>query len=507
MNGRGPAAAGVVVAAVLVVLAASALGAGGDERIVEAEFTSARGLIDGNDVRIDGAPAGTVSSIELTEEGRALVRMELEPGAPAAAADATAAIRPVDLIGDTYVALDPGEGEPLDGPIPASRTLDEPRLDDLLRTFDEPERAGVEAVLVESGVAMDRRGADLNAAAIELSPALEAADGVLRELETQNTSLARFVAGAQRVTSQAAAERERLGSGVDSLAAVLETSAAREDALAATLAGTPATLERLASLSGEIEATSAAAGPLAERVARIAPRLDETAARVEPFLGSVEAAAGDLRPAISRTTDLLEQAAPTLDAAAVGLDRTLATAPEYRSFLGALEPAAPAISEGFFVNFPDQAAEPGNQPFDPGTDPRRHYWRGAAVLTCQSFGVPIEPGCLADFLAGGRGGAASGDGSAGETAPPDDGGLPGMPGLPGDPGLPDPPVPPDLPDRLEDLPDRLEDLPDRLRDLPDRLRDRLRRDPDLRERLGGALGLSPGAARDDERVLDLLLGP
>ena len=58
--------------------------------------------------------------------------------------------------------------------------------------------------------------------------------------------------------------------------------------------------------------------------------------------------------------------------------------------MDAVVPAAPAISEGFFVNFPDQAAEPGNQPFDPFADPRRHYWRGAAVMGCETFGVKIE---------------------------------------------------------------------------------------------------------------------
>jgi len=65
-----------------------------------------------------------------------------------------------------------------------------------------------------------------------------------------------------------------------------------------------------------------------------------------------------------------------------------------------VEPAAPAISAGFFKNFPDQASEPGAQPFDPFEDPRRHYWRGAGVVTCQTFGLKIESGCLLDFLNG-----------------------------------------------------------------------------------------------------------
>ena len=111
-----------------------------------------------------------------------------------------------------------------------------------------------------------------------------------------------------------------------------------------------------------------------------------------------------------------------------------------------IEPAAPAISEGFFVNFPDQAAEPGTQPFDPFADPRRHYWRGAALLTCQSFGVPIEPGCLSGFLASsspkrkGKDGSEQdgeriGDGSGGDDPGTEDGGDTDSPA--GDPAAPD----------------------------------------------------------------------
>jgi hypothetical protein len=53
-------------------------------------------------------------------------------------------------------------------------------------------------------------------------------------------------------------------------------------------------------------------------------------------------------------------------------------------------------------NFPDQAREPGRQPFDPAADPRRAYWRGAAVLSCEAFGVPVRPGCLNEVLAPAR---------------------------------------------------------------------------------------------------------
>ena len=59
-------------------------------------------------VRVDGAIAGSVGEIEITDEGTALVSMELYEGTAPPRADATAAIRQQDITGDSYVALEPG---------------------------------------------------------------------------------------------------------------------------------------------------------------------------------------------------------------------------------------------------------------------------------------------------------------------------------------------------------------------------------------------------------------
>src|SRR5439155_10740412 len=105
-----------------------ALAAGGPGgSTYQAEFRDARGLVEGNDVRVDGAPAGTVEDMKLTDHGTALVTMKLDDGVRRPTSDATAAIRPVDLLGDTYLALDPGDAStPLHGAIPTTMTLNAP---------------------------------------------------------------------------------------------------------------------------------------------------------------------------------------------------------------------------------------------------------------------------------------------------------------------------------------------------------------------------------------------
>lgn len=413
----------VIVARLIVPLAAMAAAVwaavalasatGGDDRVVVAEFTSARGLVEGNDVRIDGAPAGTVSELDLSENGTALVTMRLHDGLPELRADATAAIRPVDLIGDTYIALDPGsDAKELEGGfIPRGRTLNAPRLDDLLRVFGDGERAGLEAMLVETGLILDRRGADLNRAALALRPALEATDAALREAGSQNANLREFIASAERVTRQAAGRDDDLARLVEGLDASLARTAEVSDSLDATLERLPVSLPELSSVTSKLDATAAKAVPMAESLRRTAPTIASAAAKAEGFLDRAGRAVKAADPAVRATADLLGDGERTLSALGRAADDVVATAPSLRAFLDVFAKAAPDISEGFFVNFPDQAAEPGTQPGDPFADPRRHYWRGAAVITCQTFGLPIKPGCLMDFLLGGLKSKAKGGGA------------------------------------------------------------------------------------------------
>lgn len=375
--------------------------------LVRAYFTDARGLVAGNDVRINGAPAGSVTGISLAPNDQALVTMRLDSEIPyAPRADATAAIRPVDLLGDSYVALTLGGGAPLRGPIPASRTLDAPALSDLLSVFREPQRAALGALLVGLGETLDQRGADLNQAALELRPALQAADGVMGELGSQNADLQRVITDADQITEQAAARNRALGQSVVQLHDLVALTARHLPGLSAGLVTFPQTLAQLSRTAGELQGTAQAAEPLSVALRNVAPPLSSTAQRLPRFLDALGTAASALHPALRGATQALSEGDPSIYALGSGLRELSAVGGELARFAGELVPAAPAIVQGFFVNFPAEATEPGNQPADPFANPLRHYWRGAGVFTCEAFGVPIAPGCLSRFLAAGSHSAA-----------------------------------------------------------------------------------------------------
>jgi len=389
------------VVAVLAAALAVAWGpfGGGDGRLLRAEFTSARGLLEGNEVRVQGAPAGSVDEIELTDRNTALVTLRLDEAVPAPRRDATAAVRPVDLLGDVHLALDLGDDPaPLTGAIPAARTSNAPRLDDLLRAFDPRARHGLQALVVALGQGLERRGDDAHEAVLRLRPALEATDALMRELDDQRAALRELVADARRAAGQLAARDEDLDATVRGLAATLETFAARAGGVDRALRDAPGLLGRLQRTSTALERTAGAAVPLARELGRAAPDLTAVARDLPAFARDAEQAVDDARPLVRDLGTVLRAARPAAPRLAEGFTALAAAAPDIDRVSAALVPAAKPISEGFFVNFADQAAEPGKQPFDPFADARRRYWRGAAVFSCEAFGMDVRAGCLSRYL-------------------------------------------------------------------------------------------------------------
>lgn len=402
---------------------------------VTAEFDNAFPLIEGMYVRVDGAIAGSVGSIEVNERGNAEVDLILNDSIEPASSDATAAIRQQDTTGDSYVAFEPGDsGEPLpeDAIVCADydtceRTLVAPRLDDLLNSFGPSERAGIKLILVETAKALDRRGADLNAAALELKPALEQSNVALAQVAEQNEALEQLIVSAENVTGQAAKRDRELGDLVGSLAATLDTVERETASLDAGLERLPETTERARTTLAQLTAAATAARPLAEDSAAGAPLLASSLERFPGFLDNASAFMTDTRSTLKLTRRVLDAAQPTLEIGAENVvtgsfDLVGATADLLNSVLGG-EDAFPALfgddsygeGEGTLGKrgFGAVAVEPGNLPGYPANHEPRNWLRVSAVINCEVFGVPIRPGCLTEALTSLRAKAAS----AGATEP------------------------------------------------------------------------------------------
>jgi phospholipid/cholesterol/gamma-HCH transport system substrate-binding protein len=385
---------------------------------VHAEFQDVYPLLTGMNVREWGAPAGSVSDIELTDKGTVMVTLQLNAGTTPPRADATASIREQDITGDSYVDLSPGHASrPLgDGVIPPARTLLAPRFDDLLNSFDKPVQQSLQILLDQLGLAVQGRGQDVNRAVLELRPALDAADRALTEVNSQNQTLRELIGDTEKITSQAAGGAGDVGRLVDSLAKVTETTAAHSAGLDSSLEVAPQTLERARSTLARLAGLARAGLPVARTLRSAAPQLAKTATLLGPFLDDASAVLGDVSPTLALTRKLFVASKPTLKAApkrvftapfdvASGTGKLLSTLlgqkDIIRSLFGA-EGYGRAPKNHDAVGLGAVAVERGNQSDYPADyDRKRFFLRASTVLSCESFGLRIEPGCLTSLLGGG----------------------------------------------------------------------------------------------------------
>lgn len=377
--------------------------------LVKAEFDNAWPLVPGMTVRISGAVAGTVESVDLTDEGTADVGLRLTRDVAAPRADANAAIRQHDILGDTYVALELGDDpEELDGPIPPSRTLAMPRLDELFSTFREPERAAAQTLMTELSLAVEGRGSDLNRATLQLRPGMQALDELLAELDGQEVDLRAVVTDAQRLTGQLAGSTAEIEASTDALDALLASAAAQAPELDATLARAPEGMAAARRTLAQVGELADRAQPLARTVAEAAPELRAAAPLLGPFAKDARASVEALAPVFTqlrRTLKAGEKITPKLK----DLDPVDVLLPA----AGLLEVLSPVFGDGAKALFGAStyggdpkgqtglgavAVERGDQPTTPNVDPRRMWLRTGIVLSCETFGVPIRPGCLARLL-------------------------------------------------------------------------------------------------------------
>ena len=99
-------------ATVLAVLAVGIAATGGDDEgdQITTTIADAGQLEKGAEVRASGVRVGEVSDIELTD-GKAKLTIKLSDGVLPLHQDATLTMRPVNVLGENYIDLDPGTDE------------------------------------------------------------------------------------------------------------------------------------------------------------------------------------------------------------------------------------------------------------------------------------------------------------------------------------------------------------------------------------------------------------
>jgi virulence factor Mce-like protein len=326
---------GLLVAA--VVVAAYLLISGGDEGYtIKAELPNAGGVKPHSSVKIAGVPGGTVEKLEITPRDTALVTMKLKDNAAPIGKDASIQIRPTDLLGERYIALDAGnvnDPAPKNFEIPKSRTKLPVELDDVLNTFDADTRTRIKILVNEFGVALGNRGKDLASLLNEMPSTLGDARQLVTEITDESASLKTLLARGDSLTASIDPKKDQLASLVTQADATLKALADRRDKIGRTLDAAPGglaalntTLTQLRQASTDLRPASVdlknAAGPLKdtldalpgfEQSARESLKAAKTAApavtklgnkatgplkTLTPTLANLEQFSGDLKPTL-----------------------------------------------------------------------------------------------------------------------------------------------------------------------------------------------------------------
>jgi phospholipid/cholesterol/gamma-HCH transport system substrate-binding protein len=352
----------LVLALVLLAIVAVAVllfrGDGG--YTVTAEFVNAGQLVKGNEVKAGGVSVGSVKDIDVTEDGRAKVKLGIDDSDYEPLRDGTqVTIKQASLSGiaNRYVDLQlgPANGREIDdgGVIGTDQTATAVELDQIFALFNDRTRTGLQDFFKGSAEMLRGRGRELRQGVHYLNPALSTGARLFQELTKDEALLERFLVDSGTLVNALAQRREDLTGVVGNLDATFGALGSQQDALAESVERLPPFMRRanttfvnLRSALDDVDPFVDAAKPAARR---LGPFLDQ--ARL--FVRDGEPTIRDLSRTISHPgarNDLIELIRSFPPLARVALDRRRINGATRRGAFpettDALNAAAPTIAFG-----------------------------------------------------------------------------------------------------------------------------------------------------------------
>jgi ABC-type transporter Mla subunit MlaD len=401
------AAVALVAVVVIAVIATSSSGAGGvggrDPYYVRAIFDDASFAVQGEQVRVAGAPVGSISSLGVTSGKQAAVTLEVDDSRFAPFhANATCAIRPQSLIGEQYVDCSPGTAAApalrriRSGPgagsyyLPVTRTSSPVDFDIVQDIYQEPVAQRLAIILNELGTGLAARGSDLNAVIHRADPALGYTDQVLKILAGQNRALASLATDSAAVLGPLAKQRKALSDFIVQANTTSVASAARASDISRSIQLLPGFLSQLRPLMADLGTLAKQGTPLAADLGQSASALGREFTELTPFATAARSALVSLGSAVSRSQAPLVATIPL--AQRLGrLGSQAAPAAALLDQLTASLDKSGAIDQLMSLLFYGTTAANG-------FDSDGHYVRDQLLVSsCTGYATSVVPGCSANF--------------------------------------------------------------------------------------------------------------
>ena len=276
---------GAIVVVLLLVLG------GGSSYTVTAEFENASQLVTGNNVNLAGAPVGSISQISLSNNGQALVKMEIsDPAYTPLPAGTHATVRSQSLSGiaNRYVDLTlpthpSGQTIASGGEITPADTTSEVDLDQLFNTLNKPTVAHLQEVIRGFARAYTGVGPQANRGFYYLNPFLSTSRRVFSELNSDQANLEGLVVDAAGLTSTLDQRAPQISSLVANLNGMLGTIGSQQTSLASAVAQLPDFMRQFNTTAVNLRAALDDVQPLINASRPVARKLQPFAKRLRGF--------------------------------------------------------------------------------------------------------------------------------------------------------------------------------------------------------------------------------
>ena len=351
---------GALVALVLaVVVVAVLLVRGGGPYKLTARFVDAGQLVKGDLVEIGGRKIGTVSDLELSDDGQADVKLSIgDEGITPLHEGTTATIRTVGLASVTnrVVELSPGPGTtpkiPDGGLLPASQTRGVVDFDMLLDSVTPTVRNRIKTVVRQAAKAFaDPAPHQVNQTLYYLDPALSQTAALGRELLTDQAAFEKLITTGAAATGAVAQREADLGGGLDSTATVLKEVASRRSALTDLLERGPPVLRQARGTLDRLTNLLPVADPVLRDLRPAVGPLARLLRDVPPVVHDSGPAIAALRALLPKTVKVLRQVPGVDRAATPALKSTTGALKELLPIVAGLRAYAPDFIGGLFNGF------------------------------------------------------------------------------------------------------------------------------------------------------------
>jgi phospholipid/cholesterol/gamma-HCH transport system substrate-binding protein len=355
---------------------------------VNAQFANAQALTpgQGEPITVAGVKVGVITNVTL-KDGVALVGMTINRNQlPAVYQNATALIRPRTGLQDMTIDLSPGSppATKLGGNVvlPASRTVPEINVDEVLSLLDSDTRGWFQTLLSAGGHALGNTGVALRSVLKASAPTLAATRQVSAAIAARRVALKRAIGNLRLLTDSLAQQQSSIGQFVDSGSATFQTFAAQDRQLEAGLQQLPPTLTQADQTLIALRPFATAAAPAFTSLLPAARRLPATLDALDPLFRQGAPALSELANASVASRPLIRALPPTFKNL-VAATPSLTTSFSVLRFVANELLNVPALPQHSFLFWLSWFAHNANS-FLGNQDGNGAFWRGELIVSCDT---------------------------------------------------------------------------------------------------------------------------